>query len=410
MIVFGIVAAVFTVVALWVLLPPLLRVRGKEEISRQGLNVTVYRDQLQELENDLVNGLINQRELEQAKQEIELSLLQDVAAPDAQFTSVANSSTTAVVIALFVPLFAVLLYFELGAPKSLSGEEISASGLQFQTQDQLKEIVQDLRKAVADTPDDGETWTVLARAHLMLGEFPQAVGAFKEAEKFTMPDAQFFADLSDATAMARGGNMQGEPVSLLRKAIELDPNNEKALWLFGTAAFEAGDLEAALVPWRRLLGLMPSDTESATTMFDNIKQVETMLANVKANTDKAHLSPGQGRVTGTITIADELKEELAADAVIFIFAVAAEGAAKEAKVPLAAMRATLAELPLTFALDDSMAMIPAMRLSTVSDVLLTARVSKSGDAIAVSGDLQGTLEGVKVGSSNNQLVINTRIP
>ncbi len=410
MIVFGIVAAVFTVVALWVLLPPLLRVRGKEEISRQGLNVTVYRDQLQELENDLVNGLINQRELEQAKQEIELSLLQDVAAPDAQFTSVANSSTTAVVIALFVPLFAVLLYFELGAPKSLSGEEISASGLQFQTQDQLKEIVQDLRKAVADTPDDGEAWTVLARAHLMLGEFPQAVGAFKEAEKFTTPDAQFFADLSDATAMARGGNMQGEPVSLLRKAIELDPNNEKALWLFGTAAFEAGDLEAALVPWRRLLGLMPSDTESATTMFDNIKQVETMLANVKANTDKAHLSPGQGRVTGTITIADELKEELAADAVIFIFAVAAEGAAKEAKVPLAAMRATLAELPLTFALDDSMAMIPAMRLSTVSDVLLTARVSKSGDAIAVSGDLQGTLEGVKVGSSNNQLVINTRIP
>ncbi|MBN4050613.1 c-type cytochrome biogenesis protein CcmI [Gammaproteobacteria bacterium AH-315-M22] len=411
MIVFGIVAAVFTVVALWVLLPPLLRVRDKEEISRQGLNVTVYRDQLQELENDLVNGLINQKELEQAKQEIESSLLQDVAVPDAQFKSVANSSTTtAVVIALFVPLFAVFLYFELGAPKSLSGEEISASGLQFQTQDQLKEIVQDLRKAVADAPDDGETWTVLARAHLMLGEFPQAVGAFKEAEKITTPDAQFFADLSDATAMARGGNMQGEPVSLLRKAIELDPNNEKALWLFGTAAFESGDLEAALVPWRRLLGLMPSDTESATTMFDNIKQVEAMLANVKANTDKARLSPGQGRVTGTITIADELKAELTADAVIFIFAVAAEGAAKEAKVPLAAMRATLAELPLTFALDDSMAMIPAMRLSTVNDVVLTARVSKSGDAIAASGDLQGILEGVKVGSSDNQLVINTRVP
>ncbi|MBL4851173.1 MAG: c-type cytochrome biogenesis protein CcmI [Gammaproteobacteria bacterium] len=411
MIVFGVVAAVFTVVALWILLPPLLRVRGKEDISRQGLNVTVYRDQLQELDNDLVNGLINQTEFEQAKQEIEAGLLQDVAVPDDQRKSVANSSTTALVIALFLPLFAGFLYFELGAPKSLSDdEEISASSLQFQTQDQLKEIVQDLRKAVTDTPDDGETWTVLARAHLMLGEFPQAVGAFKEAEKFTTPDAQFFADLSDATAMARGGNMQGEPVSLLRKAIELDPNNEKALWLFGTAAFEAGDLEAALVPWRRLLGLMPSDTESATTMFDNIKQVETMLANVKANTDKARLSPGQGRVTGTITIADELKAELTADAVIFIFAVAAEGAAKEAKVPLAAMRATLAELPLTFALDDSMAMIPAMRLSTVSDVVLTARVSKSGDAIAASGDLQGTLEGVKVGSSGNQLVINTRVP
>ncbi len=410
MIVFGIVAAVFTAVALWVLLPPLLRARDKEEISRQGLNVTVYRDQLQELDNDLFNGLINQREFEQAKQEIESSLLQDVAAPDDQIKSVAGSSTTALVIALFLPLFAVFLYFELGAPKSLSGEEISASGLQFQTPDQLKGIVQDLRKAVVDAPDDGETWTVLARAHLMLGEFPQAVGAFKEAEKFTTPDAQFFADLSDATAMARGGNMQGEPVSLLRKAIELDPNNEKALWLFGTAAFEAGDLEAALVPWRRLLGLMPSDTESATTMFDNIKQVEAMLANVKANTDKARLSPGQGRVTGTITIADELKAELTADAVIFIFAVAAEGAAKEAEVPLAAMRATLAELPLTFALDDSMAMIPAMRLSTVSDVVLTARVSKSGDAIAASGDLQGTLEGVKVGSSDNHLVIDTIVP
>lgn len=403
MIVFGIVAAVITVVTLVVLLPSLLRARDKDEVSRQGLNVTVYRDQLQELDNDLVNGLINQHEFEQAKQEIESGLLHDVAAPDDKIKSIEGSSTTAIFIALFLPLFAGFLYFELGAPLSLNdGDEVTATGLQFQTEGQLKEIVQDLRKAVTESPDDGETWTVLARAHLMLGEFPQSVGAFREAEKFLAPDSQFFADLSDATAMANGGNMQGEPVRLLRQAIELDPNNEKALWLFGTAAFEAGDLEAALVPWRRLLGLIEADSESARTMSDNIKQVEAMMVNV----NNTRLSPNPGRVDGTISISDELKQKLNPDTVVFIFAMASEGP----KVPLAAMRVTVAELPLTFTLDDSMAMIPAMRLSTVSDVILTARASKSGDAIAASGDLQGTLEGVKVGSSDNQLVIDTLVP
>lgn len=402
MIIFGIVAAILTVVALVILLPPLLRQHEKDDVSRQGLNVTVYRDQMQELDNDLTNGLISQEGFDQAKQEIESSLLKDVAVPDDKVKTAAGSSTTAIVIALFLPLFAGFLYFELGAPQSLTDDEVTATSLQFQNQGQLQEIVVDLRKSLTEAPEDGETWTVLARAHLMLGEFPQAVGAFKEAEKYVTPDSQFFADLSDATAMVSGGNMQGEPVSLLRKAIELDPNNEKALWLFGTAAFEAGDLEAALVPWRRLLGLMAVGSESATTMSDNIKQVEEMLANV----DNTRLSPNQGRVGGTITLSDELKEELSPETVVFVFALAAEGP----QVPLAAMRVTLADLPLEFTLDDSMAMIPAMRLSTVSAVVLTARASKSGDAIAATGDLQGTLEGVKVGSTDNKLVINTLVP
>lgn len=402
MIVFGIAVAVLTVLALIILLPPLLRVRETDDVSRKGLNVSVYRDQLQELDNDLANGLINQEEYEQAKQEIEQGLLDDVAAPDDQVKSVAGSSTSAIIIALFLPLFAGFLYFELGAPHALNDEEISATSLQFQSQDQLKEIVQDLRKAVTEDPEDGETWTILARAHLMLGEFPQSVGAFKEAEKFIAPDAQFFADLSDATAMANGGNMQGEPVRLLRQAIEMDPNNEKALWLFGTAAFEAGDLEAALVPWRRLLDLMPVGSESANTMAANIKEVEQMLANV----DNSRLSPNQGRVGGTISLSEELKAQASPETVVFIFAVPADGQ----QIPLAAMRATVGELPLKFELDDSMAMIPAMRLSTVSEVVITARVSKSGDAIAVSGDLQGTLQDVKVGSLDNQLIIDTVVP
>ncbi len=403
MIGFGIAVAVLTVVALLILLPPLLRVREKEEISRQGLNVSVYQDQLQELENDLANGLISQESYEQAKQEIEAGLLGDVATPDDQIKSVQGSSTSAIVVALFLPLFAGFVYFQLGEPESLSEKEISATSLQFQSQEQLQEIVSDLRKAVLENPEDGETWTVLARAHLMLGEFPQSISAFKEAEKHVSPDAQFFADLSDATAMANGGNMQGEPVRLLRQAIELDPNNEKALWLFGTAAFESGDLEAALVPWRRLHDLLPVGSESATTMAANIKEVEQMIANA----DTARLSPNQARVGGTIAITDELKAEASPETVIFIFAI---GGSEDSRVPLAAMRATVAELPLAFELDDSMAMIPAMRLSNVSEVVLTARVSHSGDAIAASGDLQGVLEGVKVGTLDNQLLIDTIIP
>lgn len=403
MILFGIAAAVLTFTALIIILPPLLKPRAIEDVSRQKLNLSVYRDQLRELETDYANGLLSDAEYQQAKREVEQNLLQDVALPDSGASSVAGSMTSAIIVALAVPVFAGLLYFKLGEPDAVSsGEEMSASSLQFQSPAQLQEIVSDLKAALASNPDDGETWTVLARAHLMLGEFPEAVQAFKEAESRVTPDAQFYADLSDATAMAQNGNMQGEPLRLLGQALALDPNNEKALWLFGTAAFEAGDLEAALVPWRRLLGLLPAGSESAQTMQDNITQVEAMLANV----NKSKLSPAQATVSGTVSLADELKAEVAPDAAVFVFALAADGP----QVPLAALRTTVAELPLEFTLDDGMAMVPAMRLSTVTNVVLKARVSMTGDAIARSGDLQGSLDAVAVGSGGNQLIIDSRVP
>lgn len=402
MIMFGIAVAVLTVAALLIILPPLLRVREKDDVSRKGLNITVYRDQLQELDNDFASGLLNEAEYEQAKQELETSLLQDVAAPDAQVRSISAGTTSAVIIALALPMFAGLLYFQLGAPQSLGEKEISATSLQFMSAEQLKETASTLQRALLDDPEDGEKWAVLGRANLMLGEFAQSVAAFKEAEKHIEPDAQFYADLSDVTAMVNGGNMQGEPVRLLGKALRLDPSNTKALWLFGTAAFEAGDFQAALVPWRRLHDLLPVGSEDANQLAANIKQVEQMIANA----EQARLSPNLARVEGVVSLSEALQEEAGPDAVFFLFATDPGGGG----APLAAMRGSVAELPLSFSLDDSMAMIPAMRLSTVSEVTLTARISKNGDAIAQSGDLQGSLTGVKVGSSDNQLLIDSRIP
>jgi cytochrome c-type biogenesis protein CcmH len=79
-------------------------------------------------------------------------------------------------------------------------------------------------------------------------------------------------------------------------------------------------------------------------------------------------------------------------------------------MPLALLKRQVKDLPLEFALDDSMAMMPSMKLSNYSSVVIGARVSHGGDAMASSGDLQGFSAPVKVGSSGVDVQIDQVVP
>ena len=79
-------------------------------------------------------------------------------------------------------------------------------------------------------------------------------------------------------------------------------------------------------------------------------------------------------------------------------------------MPLAVMRAKAQDLPLDFRLDDSMAMMPGMKLSSFPALVIGARISKSGNAIPASGDLQGTVKDIKPGASGVRLEITEVVP
>ncbi|HXH86065.1 MAG TPA: hypothetical protein VNI35_04525, partial [Nitrospira sp.] len=111
-------------------------------------------------------------------------------------------------------------------------------------------------------------------------------------------------------------------------------------------------------------------------------------------------------ITGTITIAPVLAQKGSPNDILFVFARAVEGP----PMPVAIVRATKQDLPFTFRLDDSNSPMPARKLSEAGDVVIVARLSKSGEAMPKSGDLQGMSQPVRPGTKLITVVIDRELP
>src|SRR5204862_6302005 len=201
---------------------------------------------------------------------------------------------------------------------------------------------------------------------------------FAKAAERSPRDAQLLADFADALGMARGQRLAGEPEKLVERALVVDPNNLKALALAGTAAYERQDYAKASEFWSRMLPLVPADSEDARMISGNVEEARKLAGiggaeKPASNSAAAKAHPG---VRGTVTLSAELKKQVKPDDQVFVFARAAEGP----PMPLAVMPAKAADLPLTFALNDSMAMAQGLNVSAFPRIVITARVSKSGSA------------------------------
>ncbi len=463
MMVFWIVAACFIIAALLFAVPPLLQRTDKntdkhnpdkeshnrekgQPVARSAINTTIYQDQLAELENDLRNDMVQPEQYAQARRELERRLLDDVAVePEAvaPVASVAQSATThhagrnraaAIVVGIMVPLFTVLLYLKLGSPQVMSPQtdmasvdanaEAGAAGRQggqrhSDAPEQIQKLVGALVERLRANPQDAEGWAVLGRSFYALGRHAEAADAFSKATALVPNDAQLLADYADAMAMANGERLDEQSIALIRRALQADPNNQKALWLGGTAEFESGNFSGAVKYWEHLLKLLPPNSEMSQTMVANIEEARGLASgNPNASSfptmnGDAPLAAASGgannsgaTVAGTVTITPALAGKIAPADTLFIFARAAQGP----RMPLAIMRAQAKDLPLTFSLNDAMAAIPTMKLSNASEVIIGARISKSGDAMPRAGDLQGSSAVVKVGSAGVKIMIDSVAP
>ena len=385
---FWLAGAALAAVVLGLVLRPLLFRGSKSSVSRREANLSIYRDQLRELDADLAAGTLAQADHERARREIEVRLLEDVAgAPEAAPARGGRAFVAAVAVA--IPVAALGVYLLVGSPGALSLQSEHQMNAQ-----QLEAMVERLAARLRENPDDVEGWKLLGRSYGALGRFPEAVDAYVKAATRAPRDAQILADLADVLAMSRGQRLQGEPEKLVLRALELDPQNLKALALAGTAAFERKDFAAAVRYWQRMLPLVAAASEDARSIQASIAEAQSFL------------KPGAASVAalkGSVRLAPELKAKASPDDTVFIFARAAQGP----PMPLAVKRAKVRELPLEFALDDSMAMAPGMQLSGFPRVVVGARVSKSGSATPQPGDLQGASPAVANDASSVTVVIDS---
>ena len=299
----------------------------------------------------------------------------------------------------FVVVLLAAGYLLVGAPLALDPSVRTAasnSGAEI-TFEQIESMTQKLADRLKQQPDDVKGWTMLGRSYAVMGRHADAVPAFKQALALTPDDPNLLADYADALAVVNGRKLDGEPSKLIARALEIDPNNLKALSLAGTAAFLRKDFAGALRHWEKLAQVAP-DSDFARQIQGGIDEARRLAGAPAAGTQPQ--APGTAAkpaasVSGTVTLSKQLAGKAAPDDTVFVFARAAEGS----RVPLAILRKQVKDLPLKFTLDDSMAMSPAAKLSGSPKVIVGARVSKSGGALAQPGDLQGLSAPVDVGST-----------
>ena len=379
---FWAIGAALAAVALGLAARPLWRRRAPGAVSRDAMNAAVYREQLRELDADLASGAIAQADHARARDELNRRVIEDASQPGERAAPGGNRLVAYSVLA--VPLVALGVYFAVGNPAVIVLEDDAQA-----TQRQIEAMVERLAARLKENPDDVEGWKMLGRSYSVLGRFRDAIDAYTRAAARAPRDADVLVDLADVLAMANGQRLAGDPEKLVERALQIDPKNLKGLALAGTAAFDRGDFARAAALWERMLPLVAADSEDARVVRENVAQ-----ARAKAG--------AAVKLAGTVSLSPKLKGKAAPDDIVFIFARAAEGP----RVPLAVLRKQVRDLPLSFSLDDSMAMAPGMNLSGFARVVVGARISKSGGAAPQPGDLQGASAVVANDAAGVKVVID----
>ena len=430
--------------ALLFVLPPLLRparvVAGPSPLA-------AYRDQRDQIDDDLAQGRLTASEHTQALDELQRRVVDevgdvgDVGTRDAAAAAPMRSPplVTLLVVALLLPAGALALYGLLGKPAALTisgagaarvaggaaGAKVAGSGEapHAMSREQMEDMVEQLAERLKKTPEDADGWHMLARSYVAFNRLPEAALAYDRATTLAPKDPQVLADYADTLAMVNGRNLEGRPMELVNAALKIDPVHQKSLALAGTAAFNRNDYVGAVAQWRKLEAVLPSGSEQARAIGVSIAQAQAAgqgaapparvmaqaQAQPQAQTQAQTPSPpavAGASVEGTVTVADALMPRPTAADTLFIFARPTSGS----RMPLAIIRAKAGELPFQFKLDDSQAMSPQFKLSGQAEVMLGARISRTGNATPQSGDLMGTLGPVKTGARGLKLVIDGVVP
>ena len=419
MITFWLFAVVMIVVALVFLLRPLRHDSNQDDIDRTAQNVSIAKERLNELKLEFERGAITQAEYEQTHQELEQSLLNDVEQLPSENIKQTDSQSynriAQLALIVSVPVLAIGIYAYLGQPDLINeAKKQTAAGHTSSDGDTQLRSVEDMVKKLAarlkEQPNNAEGWFLLARSYMSLNRYKEAVDALKKTNQLVPDNPAVMLRYADALTTLRGGQISGKPFELIKRAVELSPDNQTGLWLLGMGYEEQGAYKKAISYWNQLLPLL-EDEQSKAEVNKLIRQAKRKAGIKIVEEPKTQTvtkdSKSNNTLTVTVSIDKNQLNNVSANDIVFIFARALQGP----PMPLAVVRKQVKDLPIEVTLDDTMAMTPTMKLSSFTKVQVVARISKSGSAKAQRGDIQSEVEVASAGQKEKvELTINKLLP
>ena len=422
-VIFFLSATALCLLAVALLVVVILRQPSNSRTDRLQKNVQIARQRLDDLKQRERSEQLSSDEAALQQQEIERGLLDDITGADITEEPQSDSrgskvpQWTAVCVAISFPITAAVLYLLLGEPSIIADPELASRQAAIdQPQDSqastgerpsFDQMIQTLQSHLEVDTEDAQGWATLAQIYVVEQRFGEAAAAFARVRAINGDSADVLVRQADALAMANNGNLQGEPSELIGKALTLDPQHGSGLWLAGLAAAARGDFQAALDHW--------TDAEQNITNEESLLEIRRLIGEARARlgvsgeSEAIGVSPVAGgpSIQVSVEIQPDIVAEVKPDDVVFIFAQAAQGP----PVPLAVIKRQVKDLPATFELDDSLAMVPNMKISAFDEVKVVARISRSGTAQQGSGDFFGQTGLIRTSDEQEvKLTISEQVP
>lgn len=383
-------------------------------------NAAVYREQLAELEREYQLGNLNDEELQIARDELARRLLEDVGPEALAANDMPHDTPRAATLVVWrkpwilisslvfvVPVTAMLMYAVLGQPAALDPMALKQGmdNTAEVTPEKLTEMATALTRRLQDEPNSVEGWVMLGRVQRARGQFAEADEALRKALNLSQDD-NLAIERAEVLAQKNGGNFAGEPWAIIQRVLTADPHHLNALFLAGSASYSEQNFRSALRFWERAREVVPADSPDAPELDRAIAEARDKMGLPSsppraADAGATTVANAQARISGRVSLIKELADKAAPTDTVFVYATPVSGS----RMPVAIVRTTVANLPFDFVLDDSTSMNPSAKLSSLSEVTVRVRISKSGQAMAQPGDLGVSVSPVKLGSSGLNLMV-----
>lgn len=323
-------------------------------------------------------------------------LLRSAVSADAGGSTAKPGKIVPVITAVTLPAIAVAIYFTVNTWWGVTAPQDAARAAEVEA------MIAQLEERLRTSPDDVEGWVMLGRSYVMLQRYPRAVEAYQQAYDRAQGDnLEATMGLAEALVLTDPAALAGKGGELIESALARAPRDPKALWYGSLAALQSGRYAVARDRMRLLLAMNPPE-QVRTVLEQQLQQIEASLGGEDGSAP-AQGAPGRS-VRVNVAVAPELAGRMERGLALFVLARRSEGGP-----PLAVVRRSSDELPLTVELSDNDAMLAGQDLSSTPQVQIVARISRSGTPQAQSGDLYGEVEYATTAEQGNVNIIIDRI-
>lgn len=401
-----IVSGLITLVLLIVAFPWL---RNKNHAKQDSLsNTQIVKQRLAELDREVQEGLISEHDKRQAVDELKLALVDESAF---QSHKTGNAKLPLAIGAVLAIACGVIVYAQVNqmgrvtqASQAIEAlpelsQQLASGNAKNLTQQDIASLALAIRQRLREEPEDDTGWMYFGRLMLSIGQEVQAIEAIDKAVSLAPSNSANRITLAQALMTTGDVNNLERAQSILLGLLNDNPANDNLALMMAVVSAQLGDLENTQRFYKQVEGKLPADSDMAQRLVARIKELQgntsgmAALQNTAAEitdtpTAQNASSEAQTGFNITVDLSDDASTEAPKDGFLIVFA---QDANSDNKMPAAVVKLPIEDFPVSVTLTTENAMMPQFTLATLSDVVVTARLSKDGNVAVSKGEWQGSV-------------------